>query len=352
MKTPFHNPTGTAQEQAGFWVFTRHSEQWTSVAEQQLQDWLAESETNRLEYERALRLWQNLDQLKSATFPARHNAQQIREQRIERKQRIRKAQQTGFMGILVLVSSFGLNEYLLTERYSTALGERKSIELADGSKIMLNTDTQLSVKMTGNQRVINLEKGEVYVTVAHELDRSFDVITGNGRIHDIGTSFNIYTAPAVTQVTVTEGKVQVIPDSKITGSRWLDHVLNRSVFWLQADRAVQHTENHALVLGEQISYNDQGEINEPVATNTDNIVAWRNGRLVFEMAPLETVLSQVQRYHKVNFQYSSDTIKQIRVSASFETDNLPKILNTLQAAFPVKTQQFQDGKIIVSSTRG
>jgi ferric-dicitrate binding protein FerR (iron transport regulator) len=40
------------------------------------------------------------------------------------------------------------------------------------------------------------------------------------------------------------------------------------------------------------------------------------------------------------------------VSASFEIDNLPKILNTLQATFPIKIQQFQDGKILVSSVKG
>jgi transmembrane sensor len=352
MKTKLHIPIGTPQEQAGFWVFTQHSEQWTSISDQQLQNWLAESETNRLEYERALRLWQNLDQLKSVTFPARNNAQQIREQRIERKLRIRKIQQTGLMGVLVLATSFGLNDYLQTESYATALGERKSIDLADGSKITLNTDTQLSVKLTGNRRVINLEKGEVYITVAHELDRPFDVIAGNGRIHDIGTSFNIYSAPNMTQVTVTEGKVQIIPDTKITGTGWLDHVLNRSIFWLETGNTVQNNENHTLVLGEQISYDNQGDTSSPVATNTANIIAWRTGRLIFEMASLETVLNQVQRYHSVKFEYSSENIKHILVSASFEIDNLPKILNTLQAAFPIKTQQLQDGKIMVSVARG
>lgn len=351
MKTQLHQPTGTTQEQAGFWVFTQHSEQWTPGLEQQFQDWLAESDSNRLEYERALRLWQNLDQLKSSSFPARHHAQQIREQQKARKQRIRKVQQTGFMGVLVLITCFELNEYLLTDSYTTLIGERKSFNLADGSQITLNTDTQLTVKMTGNQRLIHLEKGEVYVSVAHELDRPFDVIAGNGRIHDIGTRFNIYSTANMTQVTVTEGQVQVIPDTQITGSRWLNHVLNRSAFWLQASNTLTSNENQLLVSGEQINYNDKGEINTPVATNTANIMAWRNGRLVFEMAPLETVLSQVQRYHKVNFQYSSDSIKQIRVSASFETDNLPKILNTLQATFPIKTQLLQDGRVLVSTSK-
>ncbi len=352
MKTKSYKLTGTPQEQAGFWVFTQHSGEWTTAGEQQLQDWLTQNENNRLEYERALKLWQQLDQLKSATFPARQAAQQIRAKHIQRKQRIRKVQRTGLMGLLVLTTTFGLTEYLLTDSYSTAQGERKSIDLADGSKITLNTDTRLSVKMTGNRRVINLEKGEVYVNVAHEIDRPFDVIAGNGRIHDIGTSFNVYSANNMTQVTVVEGKVEVIPDSKITGARWLDHVISRSAFWLYLNSTPKTNENVALGLGEQITYDNQGKVNAPMAINPTNIIAWRSGRLVFEMAPLEAVLNQVQRYHQVSFQYSGEAIKQIRVSASFEIDNLPKILNTLQAAFPIKTQQFQDGKIMVSTTRG
>jgi transmembrane sensor len=352
MKSKSYKLSGTPQEQAGFWVFTQHSDEWTTAAEQQLQAWLAQNESNRLEYERALKLWQQLDQLKPATFPAREAAQQIWAKRIQRKQRIRKAQRTGLMGLLVLTTTFGLNEYRLTDRYATAVGERKSIDLADGSQITLNTDTQLSVKMTGNRRVIGLEKGEVYVVVAHEIDRSFDVIAGNGRIHDIGTRFNVYSANNVTQVTVAEGKVQIIPDSKITGARWLDHVISRTAFWLQLNSTPKNNENPGLIVGEQISYDDQGQINAPIATNAANIIAWRSGRLVFKMAPLETVLNQVQRYHQVSFQYSSDAIKQIRVSASFEIDDLPKILTTLQAALPIKTQQLQDGLIMVSSTRG
>lgn len=352
MKSKSYKLTGTPQEQAGFWVFTQHSDEWTTACEQQLQVWLTQNENNRLEYERALKLWQQLDQLKLATFPARQAAQQIRAKRIQRQQRIRKAQRTGLMGLLVFSTTLGLTEYLVTDSYSTALGERKSIDLADGSKITLNTDTQLSVKMTGNRRVISLEKGEVYVNVAHEIDRPFDVIAGNGRIHDIGTSFNVYSANNITQVTVAEGKVQVIPDSKITGTLWLDHVISRSAFWLYLNSSPKNNENVTLVLGEQITYDDQGGFNSPIATNPTNIIAWRSGRLVFDMAPLEVVLNQMQRYHNVSFQYSTEAIKQIRVSASFEIDNLPKILNTLQAAFPIKTQQFEDGQILVSYTKG
>ena len=351
MKSKPYLLTGTPQEQAGFWVFTQHSGEWSTAAEQQLQDWLAQNDSNRREYERVLKLWQQLDQLKSASFPAREAAQHLRTKRIQRKQRIRKAQRTGLMGLLVLTTAFSLNDYRLSDRYATAVGERKTIDLVDGSQITLNTDTQLSVKITSNRRVISLEKGEVYVTVAHEIDRPFDVIAGNGRIHDIGTSFNVYSANNMTQVTVAEGKVQVIPDSKITGTRWLDHFISRSAFWLYLNSTPKNNENVALVLGEQITYDDQGEVNAPIAINPTNIIAWRSGRLVFEMAPLETVLSQVQRYHKVSFQYSGEALKQIRVSASFEIDNLPKILNTLQAAFPIKTKQFQDGQIMVSSTR-
>ncbi|PKD41002.1 hypothetical protein CWO84_07035 [Methylomonas sp. Kb3] len=352
MKSKTYKLSGTPQEQAGFWVFTQHSDEWTTAAEQQLQAWLAQNDSNRFEYERALQLWQQLDQLKPATFPARQAAQETRAKRIQRKQRIRKAQTTGLMGLLVLTTTFGLNDYRLTDYYATAVGERKSIDLADGSQITLNTDTQLSVKMTGNRRVISLEKGEVYVSVAHEIDRPFDVIAGNGRIHDIGTRFNVYSANNTTQVTVAEGQVQVIPDSKITGARWLDHVISRSAFWLHLNSTPKNDETPALLAGQQISYDDQGQVNAPIATNAANIIAWRSGRLVFEMAPLETVLSQVQRYHKISFQYSGEALKQIRVSASFEIDNLPKILNTLQAALPIKTQQLQDGKIMVYANRG
>jgi transmembrane sensor len=339
----------TIQEQAGFWVFTKYSCDWTSELEKQLQDWLNQNPSHRLEYEQVLKLWQNLNQLKSISFPARQTAQQIRFKYLKRRQRTKKIKQTLVIGLFVCTSSFYVNDYLVTETYSTEIGERKMVNLADGSKITLNTNTELSVKMTDSHRLIHLKKGEMYATVAHKPNQSFDVIAGNGRIHDIGTSFNVYLKPNMTtQVTVSEGKVEIIPDKAITGTRWLDHILSRTAFWLNLNNNDKNHENIILGLGEKLAYNNQGDIDPSIKTNVANIISWKTGRVIFEMASLEDVLAQIERYHKVNFQYTNESAKQIKVTANFEIDNLIKILSTLEMALPIKINQLDDGEIIVS----
>jgi transmembrane sensor len=352
MKLKPHNPIGSIQEQAGYWVLTKHSPDWNADSETELQTWLAQSEAHRQQYQRAIKLWQKLDQLKSTSFPARQTAQNLRAKHLQRRQHVLAAKRAVGQGALILMIAIGLNQYIATDNYHTAIGQRQALTLADGSEVMLNTDTEINVKFTNNRRLVNIEHGEAYFVVTHDTARPFDVVTGNSRIHDIGTRFNVYAQQDMTYVTVAEGEVAVIHDPQITQMPWLDHLISKVHRWLPLTTEYDEASARHLIAGQQIAYNDLGTSTDLIDVDVNKVSAWRSGRLIFEMAPLEEVLNQLQRYHQVNFQYSAKAIKQIMVSASFEIDNLPKILNTLQATFPIKIQQFQDGKILVSSVKG
>jgi len=93
--------------------------------------------------------------------------------------------------------------------YMTSLGEQQTIELNDGSKVNLNTDSQLRVAYETERRYLQLHQGEATFSVQHDPTRPFDVIAGNRIIRAIGTRFNVYVDQGKVTVSVLEGKIKV-----------------------------------------------------------------------------------------------------------------------------------------------
>ncbi len=93
--------------------------------------------------------------------------------------------------------------------YQTAKGEQKTVTLPDGSTIVMNTDTALSVQMSARFRTVILNRGEALFTVVHESARPFRVEAGGGVIQDIGTQFHVYKRQDKVLLSVLEGSVQI-----------------------------------------------------------------------------------------------------------------------------------------------
>ena len=84
-------------------------------------------------------------------------------------------------------------------------GEQRQVALPDGSHIMLNTDTKLSVLISERTRSVSLDRGEAWFTVQHDEHRPFRIHVANGSIHDLGTEFIVKKVPEKVQVSVVEG---------------------------------------------------------------------------------------------------------------------------------------------------
>ncbi|MEQ1740833.1 MAG: FecR domain-containing protein, partial [Methyloglobulus sp.] len=102
---------------------------------------------------------------------------------------------------LVLPSQSGLLDNLLSD-YHTQTGETRHIELADGSHLLLNTNTAVSVDYQPSQRLITLHHGQVNCTVAKDAMRPFEVKADNLVVRALGTVFEVYRKTA-NDITVT-----------------------------------------------------------------------------------------------------------------------------------------------------
>ncbi|MEI9904221.1 MAG: FecR domain-containing protein [Asticcacaulis sp.] len=93
--------------------------------------------------------------------------------------------------------------------YQTAKGERRQVALADGSVLMLNTDTKVSVQMGAHDRKLTLDHGEVALKVTHDAARPLTLTAGDTTIRDLGTEFDVLRDAGSVKVAVREGEVSL-----------------------------------------------------------------------------------------------------------------------------------------------
>ncbi len=207
-----------------------------------------------------------------------------------------------------------------TQTWATGIGEHKDVALADGSQIRLNTDTAIVVTLAGNRRAVRLERGEATFDVAHDTARPFIVAVGDRQVEVVGTAFDILRDNHAVTVTVARGIVAV----SSTG-----------------DTAT----TSRLEAGDQY-LGREGDIAYRIAkVDPAKVLAWQDGRLIFEDVPLEDVVASLNRYfdQKVIVEESA---RDLRFSGILKIDDEPSILRRLESFLPVTTQSRGNGLIL------
>lgn len=323
MNIPFPTPLTAVQQQALDWL-TRLNSGDCSVAERrQFADWLAENSTHLAAYREAEAFWRRLDELNTVAedqlFAARRYMADARDTRRKRRYWPALAMAASITGVLLLNPQ--LWPWLSADYYQTAKGERKTVQLSDGSSIEMNTDTELRVAYTDTRRVVWLVRGEAWFAVGHNDAQPFEVIAGDGRIRDIGTQFNVYRQDEKITVAVQEGEVGVSTDDS--------------------------TQTQNLRAGQQTGYDNAGRLDKIGNSDLNAIGAWRSGLLVFKQQPLPEVLKQLARYHKVSFDLPDAALQTLSVSGRFPANDLNQTLNTMANALSVKIERNGSERITI-----
>ena len=307
------NNTDNAHELATFWVTRLHSGDCTGADRQTFAAWLAQDQAHRSAYQEVSVFWEGLSQIEPHAKPQLDEARSYLR---KARQRRRTLSGKGLAGVLSLILIIGFSPrwwaLITTDHYITAKGESNSIQLSDGSRIDLNTDTALSVQDTWTTRSVKLEHGEALFSVVHDARKPFDVIAASGVIRDIGTRFNVYHQAGQVSVTVLEGEVSVTADQ----------------------HSIAHP--HPLTAGQQLSYDAKGQTSAIANVDIAVITAWQKAQLVFNGQPLSVVLEQLGRYHEITLQVTDPHLQALKVSGIFPSNNLSLALATIAGALPVK----------------
>ncbi len=313
---PSTSPSQQTLRQATTWFVALQSEHVAVEQRQQFEDWLAASAEHRRAFCEVEQVWGNLDTLKSQDLADLEHA------RFARPQLWRHGRQL-LSGILLATALGGAwQEFSApSATYQTGIGERRTLVLADGSRLEMNTATRLRSRMSWLHRDIELEHGEAVFEVAHERWRPFRVHAGNLHISDIGTLFNVrHQVADGTSVAVLEGEVEMR-----VGSRWLGEVL------------------HA---GFSRRLDAEGHWQSLEKIDAEPVWAWTRGQLLFDHTPLADVIKELERYHNLHFVLAEASLGRQTLSGRFDAADLQPFLQAVQSILPVRVQRGKDAIVL------
>lgn len=191
--------------------------------------------------------------------------------------------------------------------YRSGVGERREVQLADGSQLLLDTDSAVDVQFDPQQRLLVLRRGQVLISTASDsAGRPFRVDTHHGRVLALGTRFTVSTDDRHSEVAVLEKAVQV-------------SVAQAPAVRLQA--------------GQRITFGPAG-IGD-AASNDASVAAWRNGSLIAIDQPLGELVAQLSRY-RPGILRCDPAVAGLKVSGAFPTADTDLALAALQDGFPVQ----------------
>ncbi|QVQ24147.1 FecR domain-containing protein [Achromobacter deleyi] len=193
----------------------------------------------------------------------------------------------------------------LVADFSTSVGERRSVALADGLRITLNSDTAVRVNLSGNARGIDLLRGEMLVQAEPRPGvEALRVDTGYGELRAERARFDLRRTGSGSRVGVYEGSVALLRDGVLT------HVN----------------------AGERLVYADQGEVSRN-ASDPDRL-AWVDGMVVAKDWRLADFAEYLAR-QRVGVIRVDPAVAELRLSGVFPLDDAERALRALEPALPI-----------------
>jgi len=237
------------------------------------------------------------------------------------------------VGIGVVLNSPSSDQAL---RYTTGHGEERTIRLADGTFVHLNTDSALAVRFGREVRLVELERGEAYFEVAKAPSRPFRVGVGAAELQDVGTAFDVFRGDGGSVVTVAEGRVGVFATTSGAGPGSASSTLSTRLAELSA--------------GEQASVSASGAITARTTADLNRVLAWTRQQIVFDRESIGDVVAEFNRYNDVPITVRDRRIAAIAISGEFRARDERAFVSFLGKLPGVRTDE-SDGTIVVSAKR-
>ena len=176
--------------------------------------WLQAKPEHAREYAAFEALWQDFD-----SAPRLHAladvTQRLGDQRRQGRRRavIRGTLGLAGIGLVGLLGRRGWNAWqdspVYAQSQDTAVGQRATLHLPDGSKVVLGPASSARLLYSRRKRGVVLQRGEAMFDVARDRDRPFVIDAGNARVTVIGTRFVVSRLPDMVRVSVAHGNVQL-----------------------------------------------------------------------------------------------------------------------------------------------
>ncbi|PHS22754.1 MAG: hypothetical protein COA85_10930 [Robiginitomaculum sp.] len=331
MKTHAHtHDQGRLEKEAVHWHVRLHGgaasgDDWMAFTR-----WLETDPTYNAAYDAVARIWDTagvlaeLTSIKDEESELNENVIAFPFHRLRAAARARPVVFGGSFGaaiaatLLVLISPVFLSSQ--STSYSTGIGEQRTITLADGTTVMLNTNTDITIRYGKKVRQVDMKKGEAFFSVHHDNARPFMVAVNNLKVTDVGTRFDIRNDSDHTRVSVTEGIVDI------------------GLVIANGDISKTAPKPLRLKAGEQAEYRTgHGMLTH--SFNAEQLTAWKQGQLVFENDDLDMVTTELNRYFERPIVLAEADLGGLRFSGVLQIHDQKRALRDLTAFFSLKAEE-------------
>ncbi|MDR3440372.1 FecR domain-containing protein [Telmatospirillum sp.] len=212
--------------------------------------------------------------------------------------------------------------FAATDHFETAVGASRVVTLTDGSRLELNGDSSLDVRLSRHHRAVRIKRGEVFFDIAADPQRPFQVSAGLGRITVLGTAFDVDLTTDAVELSVYRGHVR---------------------FGL--DGAVGET----LTAGQKMSL--LGETASPETDFDPAAGDWRQGWLDTRGITLGRLAQQLNRRSEEPIAIGDPKLAEIMISGRFRLDDPERLLRNLGAVRGFSVRR-TSGRLIVTQVSG
>ncbi len=209
--------------------------------------------------------------------------------------------------IVLILSIGGLSGYFLfgkksveiadigIQKYTATKGSVSTVEFADGTKVWLNSGSELTYREDHktNQRLAELH-GEAFFEVKHREDFPLTVKVGQIAVRDLGTTFNIraYPEDGTVETSLVEGKADILTSEGISPVE--------------------------LKPGESAVYNPENKKIEIKPFQSNVLSAWRDGKFVIRDQRLEDIFKEISRWYDVEFKFKNQSLRDYRYTGNLK----------------------------------
>ena len=201
-----------------------------------------------------------------------------------------------------------------------AKGDKATIELPDGTNVVLNSASQLSYLNNSGEKVRLVQlNGEAYFKLAHDEKHAFIVQIGDLEVKVLGTSFNISAYKDDKEITVVllEGKVGVYAQER----------------------------SHIMKPGDKIEYNKITHQIKTTQVHPTDYIEWTKGNMYFEKESLENIMKTLSRIYDVEIRFDSGKLPKEYFTGTIPGGGIQNALNILMLTSPFYYEM--DGSVIV-----
>lgn len=202
-------------------------------------------------------------------------------------------------------------------RYATRTGQQKTIQLLDGSAMLLDTHSVVVVHYEPGSRQVTLLHGRAEFRVRHDRDWPFIVHAGGGTVTDVGTTFQVgIGSRGEVHVVLLEGKVSV---------------------------AAAHSDA-TLTSGEALRFNHSGIVRTAPA-DLSAALGWTSGEVIAHGWPLSRLLNAMNRYSDTKIAVADPALRSLRITGTFEAGDQDTLLRILEAGWPIRSRRLSAHRI-------